>query len=167
MGEKQAKQAAGPSASIMASKHAKSASSDASFLPRSEFWKADMTPHAFALVSFNGNEILRLANCPDNVVSAVRRALPQDDIRHFREDPDIVVCEFLLAGKPFAGRSVRCVRRQYLRFRNGQLMIVHRQEQLLINIFTAIMSENYTLVTSIDYGRIYVSRSATMTLAPQ
>ena len=66
-----------------------------------------MTPHSFALLSFNGNEILRLANCPDNVVSAVRRALPQGDIRHFREDPDLVVCEFLLAGKPFSGRSVK------------------------------------------------------------
>lgn len=32
-----------------------------------------------------------------------------------------------------------------------------RQEQLLLNIFAAIMSQNYTLVTSIDYGRIYVS----------
>lgn len=89
--------------------HNKAASADGAFLPRSEFWKASVIPHSFALLSFNGNEILRLANCPDNVVSAVKRALPQDDIRHFREDPDIVVCEFLLAGKPFSRRSVRCV----------------------------------------------------------
>lgn len=109
MGDKKPKLAlgAGLATGGVPSKHAKSASSDATFLPRSEFWKANVTPHAFALVSFNGNEILRLANCPDNVISAVRRALPRDDIRHFREDPDIVVCEFLLAGKPFAGRSVR------------------------------------------------------------
>ena len=139
--------------------HNKSASTETVFLPRSEFWRAPVTPHSFALLSFNGNEILRLANCPDNVVSAVRRALPQGDIRHFREDPDLLVCEFLLAGKPFSGRSVKyavyhCLTRPF-QTHHGQT----RQEQLLLNIFTAIMSQNYSLVTSIDYGRIYVSAS--------
>ena len=87
--------------------HNKSASTETVFLPRSEFWRAPVTLHMFALLSFNGNEILRLANCPDNVVSAVRHALPQGDIRHFQEDLDLAVCEFLLAGKPFSGRSVK------------------------------------------------------------
>ena len=76
------------------------------FTPRQEFIKAPIVPHAFGLVSFNGSEIIRLANFPDNVTQAVRRAL-WDEIRLFREDADLVVCEFILSGRPLSGRSVR------------------------------------------------------------
>jgi hypothetical protein len=86
---------------------AEPSSQTSGFQPRREFWRTDVTQHTFGLLSFNGNEILRLANFPDEVVHDVRYAIPADDIRHFREDVDLGVCEFLLAGKPFAGRSVR------------------------------------------------------------
>lgn len=78
-----------------------------SFQPRKEFDKVDKTEHAFGLLSFNGSEILRLANFPSNVTEAVRRVL-RDDVRHFREDPILAVSEFILAGKPFSGRTLRC-----------------------------------------------------------
>ncbi|KAF9505675.1 hypothetical protein BS47DRAFT_1353720 [Hydnum rufescens UP504] len=110
----------------------------ANFTPRQEFVKAPIVPHAFGLVSFNGSGILRLANFSVNVTQAVRRAL-WDEIRDFREDADLAVCELLLAGRPFSGRSVR-------------------QEHIALDAISAILSQHYFLVTPIDYGRIYLDK---------
>ncbi|KAF8328115.1 uncharacterized protein EI90DRAFT_1600417 [Cantharellus anzutake] len=121
-----------------------SPASKSTFQPRQEFIRAPIVPHNFGLLSFNGSEILRLANFPDNVVIAVRKVL-KEEIRHYRENSDISVVEIVLAGKPFSGRSVR-------------------QEQILLAIFDAILSQQFYLVSSIDYGRIYLDK-LTLTFA--
>ncbi|KAG8870799.1 hypothetical protein FRB98_001344 [Tulasnella sp. 332] len=112
-------------------------SSAAAFTPRREFHKTHNTPHHFALLAFNGADILRLSHFPENVISALRKLFEEQHMfRGFRDDQELGVSEFIMADKPWtSGKN-------------------SRTERLVTLIFCTILSHQFKLVTTLAYGRL-------------
>ena len=67
-------------------------------------------PHQFALLAFNGPDVLRLSNFPPNVIATLRVLFDQQALfKAFREDVEFGVSEFILSEKVWAGKSIRYV----------------------------------------------------------
>ncbi|KAG8992418.1 hypothetical protein FRB94_011608 [Tulasnella sp. JGI-2019a] len=112
-------------------------SSAGPFTPRREFQKSHNTPHHFALLAFNGADILRLSNFPANVISALRKLFEEQHLfRGFRDDEELGVSEFIMADKVWtSGKS-------------------SRTERLVTLIFSVILSHHFKLLTTLAYGRL-------------
>ncbi|KAG9007889.1 hypothetical protein FRB90_009169 [Tulasnella sp. 427] len=110
--------------------------SPSAFAPRKEFLKNQNTPHQFALLTFNGAEILRLSNFPPNVISSLRTLFQQQSVyRAYREDPEMGVSEFIMADRLWNGKNLRT-------------------ERLVVLIFSTILSHRFKYVTTLAYGRL-------------
>ncbi|KDQ09284.1 hypothetical protein BOTBODRAFT_69247 [Botryobasidium botryosum FD-172 SS1] len=109
-----------------------------SFVPRSEFIRAENIPHHFCLLAFNGSDTLRMTNFPAETVKLIQTNL-KDDIRHTVQDHEMGITEFTLADSPFAGKTIW-------------------SEQLILKVFKTVLGEGFRLLNSIDYGRIYMDR---------
>lgn len=106
---------------------------NAEFTPRREFLKQERSTSSFALLSFSGAAFIRLSNFPTTVVQALRKSL--EPTRSFRQDTTQNLCEITLEGKPWAQPKSLDT------------------ERLVVEIFAVILSNGFTLLTSIDYGR--------------
>lgn len=84
--------------------------SPAAFVPRKEFQKTPSTPHHFALLAFNGADVLRLSNFPPNVISSLRKLFEDQHVfKGMRDDQELGVSEFIMADKVWTGKTVRYV----------------------------------------------------------
>lgn len=82
--------------------------SPSAFAPRKEFLKNQNTPHQFALLTFNGAEILRLSNFPPNVIATLRTLFQQHLVfKAYREDPEMGVSEFIMADRLWNSKSTK------------------------------------------------------------
>lgn len=82
--------------------------SQSAFAPRKEFLKNQSTTHQFALLTFNGAEILRLSNFPPNVIASLRTLFQQQLVyRAYREDPEMGVSEFIMADRLWTSKNVK------------------------------------------------------------
>ncbi|KAG8940264.1 hypothetical protein FRC04_005446, partial [Tulasnella sp. 424] len=111
--------------------------SPSAFAPRKEFLKNQNTPHhQFALLTFNGAEILRLSNFPPNVIATLRTLFQQHLVyKAYREDPEMGVSEFIMADRLWNSKSIK-------------------SERLVTLIFSAILSHRFKFVTTLAYGRL-------------
>lgn len=144
-------------------------SSAAAFTPRREFQKTHSTPHHFALLAFNGADVLRLSSFPEIVISALRRLFEEQHMfKGFRDDQELGVSEFIMADKVWtSGKNSRCVSfsfrvcigigiavgRDYLLI-PGHSKSRFRTERLVTLIFSTIISYQFKLVTTLAYGRL-------------
>ncbi|KAG8936611.1 hypothetical protein FRC02_000604 [Tulasnella sp. 418] len=110
--------------------------SSGTFEPRKEFQKSQATPHQFALLAFNGGDILRLSNFPPNVIGGLRALFQSQGLyRGYGEDAELGVSEFIMTEKVWSGKSIRT-------------------ERLVTQLFAVIFSFNFKYVTDIAYGRL-------------
>ncbi|KAG8895305.1 hypothetical protein FRB99_000655 [Tulasnella sp. 403] len=110
--------------------------SPSAFAPRKEFLKSQTPTHHFALLAFNGADILRLSNFPRNVIASLRSLFETQKVyRIFREDAEMGVSEFVMSERVWTGKSIRT-------------------ERLITLIFSTILSHNFRYVTSLSYGRL-------------
>ncbi|KAG9035695.1 hypothetical protein FS837_001850, partial [Tulasnella sp. UAMH 9824] len=110
--------------------------SQSAFAPRKEFLKNQSTTHQFALLTFNGAEILRLSNFPPNVIASLRTLFQQQLVyRAYREDPEMGVSEFIMADRLWTSKNVKT-------------------ERLVTLIFSVILSHRFRFMTTLAYGRL-------------
>ncbi|CEL53458.1 hypothetical protein RSOLAG1IB_11390 [Rhizoctonia solani AG-1 IB] len=108
------------------------------FQPRSEFIRAEATPQSYTLVALNGADTLRCHNISPSALSALRESFG-NETRLYGEVADGEVAEFVFRNSPWSAKSVR-------------------SEMLIVKLFTILLSQQYTFVTSIDYGRQYLDK---------
>lgn len=83
-------------------------SSATAFTPRKEFQRSNNATHRFALLAFNGPDILRLSSFSADVLGSLRTVFEQQRVyRGFTEDQELKVAEFFLADKLWTGKNTR------------------------------------------------------------
>ncbi|KIO17467.1 hypothetical protein M407DRAFT_32854, partial [Tulasnella calospora MUT 4182] len=124
-----------------------------SFAQRKESLKNQNTPHQFALLTFNGAEILRLSNFPPNAIASLRTLFQEQLVyRADREDPEMGVSELIMADRLWSSKNVK----YEVLGPAGTIAnpLPFRTERLMTLIFSVILSHRFRFVTTLAYGRL-------------
>ncbi|KAF8844083.1 hypothetical protein BDN67DRAFT_53192 [Paxillus ammoniavirescens] len=109
---------------------------DSGFIPRKEFIRDQRATSDFSLLAISGSSFIRLYSFPLDVIADLRRLFDHFYLNAaFREDVAQKLCEFQLHGKPWASPKSA------------------RTERILLEILAVIYKHNYTILSTIDYGR--------------
>ena len=109
---------------------------DSNIVPRREFIRDQHPASSFSILALSGPALLRLYSFPPDAVHALRKHL---DSAHLilgsREVIQNNFCEISLDGKPWSNPKST------------------RTEKLLIDILTVLYRNDYTFLSTLDYGR--------------
>ena len=142
-------------------------SSPAGFAPRKEFVKSQSTTHQFALLTFNGSDVLRLSNFPPRVIQSLRTLYESRRVfKTIRQDNEMGVTEFIFTDRIWAGKSIKYVSNLKLISRSPMHIPSSRTERMATLTFCTILSHQFKYVTDIAYGRISQDTKSLVFLKP-
>ncbi len=109
---------------------------DSNIVPRREFIRDHHPASSFSILALSGAALLRLYSFPEGAVLALRKHLDSAHlILSFRELVQNNFCELSLDGKPWSNPKST------------------RTEKLLIDILYVLYRNDYSFLSTLDYGR--------------